>query len=361
MLEYIKLSSLRDGDVLGRAVYDAKGMVLATQGMSMTTRVIEALKAQGFKGVYIDRKSTEARDTVHIQEPIIDDYTTIKVVNIITHIIANKKIFSNAWDSNFTADRKLIEDYIDEFYTEFSKRNISNELIFEMEDGRTNANWLEFHSFNTMQIAMAIALRLNYPAAVVKEIGIGALMHDIGKAKFPELINKKHLTEAEKETMRTHPRVIFDVLTQLSGSYSSTHCTYACWQSHEVFDGSGYPMCIGGQKVTPFGYIVGIASRFDNLVHIMPFNEAPMSNNDALEMIMGSNKYPVDITKALTEVVAAFPIGVKVMLSNNETAIVLKNTVSYPLRPEILVGYHRINLARDDNYRNVTITRTIEE
>ena len=50
-----------------------KGMVLATQGMSMTTRVIEALKAQGFKGVYIDRKSTEARDTVHIQEPIIDD------------------------------------------------------------------------------------------------------------------------------------------------------------------------------------------------------------------------------------------------------------------------------------------------
>ena len=98
MLEYIRLSSLRDGDVLGKAVYDAKGMVLATRGMSMSARVIEALKAQGFKGVYIDRKSTEARDTVHIQEPIIDDYTTIKVVNILTHIINNKRIFSNAYN-----------------------------------------------------------------------------------------------------------------------------------------------------------------------------------------------------------------------------------------------------------------------
>ena len=361
MLEYIRVNLLKEGDKLARTIYDAKGMVLLKEECKLTQNSIKAIKTQGFKGIYIEKVGTMNREMVHIKEPIIDDYTTIKVVNLLRNIFYNKKVFVDVWDKKFTEDRKTLEQYVDDFYSLFHRLNIKGELIFEMDDGRTNDNWIEYHSFNTMQIAMAMAIRLGYPEKIVKELGIGALLHDIGKFKYPELVNKKDLQPAEIAKLREHPRAAFDLLSQLAGSFSSIHCTYGCWQSHELFDGTGYPLGISGQKVTNFGYIVGIASRFDNMVHCTPFNDNPMDNNDALEMLMGSGKYPIEIVKALCEVVSAYPVGVKVELSNNETGIVLSNNVGLPMRPVLLVGFRNVDMVRNDNYRNVVITRTIKE
>ena len=50
-------------------------------------------------------------------------------------------------------------------------------------DSRNNDNWVEYHSFNTMQLAMAIAMRMGYPETEVKGIAAAGLMHDIGKGK----------------------------------------------------------------------------------------------------------------------------------------------------------------------------------
>lgn len=360
MIEYIRLKNLAIGDKLARTLYDNKGIPLIKEGTNLTEKMVSIIKSKGFKGIYIERAGNTQRENNHLQEPIIDDYTTIKVIGLLSKILNNKNIYKNAWDNNFTECRKQLEDYIDEFYNAFNNLNISNKMILEMEDNRTNENWLEYHSFNTMQIAMGIAIRLKYPETVVKGIAIGALMHDIGKSKYPELINKKDLTESERKLLREHPRIIFDILTQLSGIYASSYCTYGCWQSHEVFDGSGYPMGISGQKVTQFGYIVGIASRFDNLVHITPFNDNPLNNNDAIEMIMGSNLYPIEIIKALTEVIASYPLGTKVKLSNGEEGLILKNNLDFTLRPYVMIGFNTINLAKDEKYRNVTILRNID-
>lgn len=359
MIEYIRIKNLAVGDKLATTIYDAKGIPLLKSGCILTEKTISFIQGKGFKGIYIDKAGLERRENTHIQEPIIDDLTTIKILNILTNILNNKKIFDNAWDNNFTIARKQLEDYVDEIYKKYIELDNKNKLLFEMEDGRTNENWLEYHSFNTMQISMAIAIRLKYPEQVVKGIGLGGLMHDIGKAKFPELINKRDLSEEEKKKLRTHPRVIFDILTQLSGTYAASYCTYACWQSHELFNGTGYPMHIGGNKITSFGYIVGIASRFDNLVHITPFNDNPMTNNDALEMIMGSNLYPVEIIRALVDVISAYPVGTKIKLSNGEEALVIENNFKLPLRPVIMIGFTTINLADNENYRNVTVMRSI--
>ena len=92
MLEYIRTKSLKEGDTLGRTLYDTKGMVLMNSGCKITQTSIRSILAQGIKGVYIDRAGKTSREMVHIQEPIIDDYTTIKVVNILRSIFDNKRI-----------------------------------------------------------------------------------------------------------------------------------------------------------------------------------------------------------------------------------------------------------------------------
>lgn len=362
MLEYIKVKSLKANDKLGRNLYDSKGMVLAKAGTVISENMINAIKAQGFKGVYINRAYGSAdRDTVHIQEPIIDDLTVIKIINLIRQIFNNKKIWDNAWDNQFTKDRKALESYLDEIYSIMNKLNLSDALVLEMDDNRNKDNWLEYHSFNTMLISMCIALRLGLTEKQCRAVALGGLFHDIGKMKTPNLKDKKGLTEEEKNILRKHPREVFDLLTQLPDPFGNMPCTYGCWQSHELFDGTGYPLKLSGAKVTDFGYIVGIASRFDNATHSCPYDEEPMDNEDALEMIMGSGKYPQSIAKALTEVVSAYPIGVKVKLSNNEKAIIIKNNIGLPLRPLIKIGYHEVDLSSDTDYRNVTILRVIDD
>ena len=362
MLEYVKIKSLRVNDKLGRDLYDAKGMILARTGTVVSENMLKAIKAQGFKGVYINRTyGSLDRDMVHIQEPIIDDLTVIKIINLIKQIFNNKRIWTNAWDNSFTKDRKELENFIDEIYLLMNKLNLSNALILEMDDNRSKDNWLEYHSFNTMLISMCIGLRLGFTEKQCKALALGGLFHDLGKMKTPELKDKKDITKEEKDILRKHPREVFDLLTQLPEPFGYMPCTYGCWQSHELYDGTGYPLMLSGAKATDFGYIVGIASRFDNATHACPYDEEPMDNEDALEMIMGSGKYPANVAKALTEVVSVYPIGVKVKLSNNEEAIVIKNNIGLPLRPLIKVGYHEVDLATDTNYRNVTILRVIED
>lgn len=355
MLEYIRPTSLRLGDKLGRTIYNSQGNVLIKAGISLTEKMITNIQIQGYKGIYINRIENTDRENIHIQEPVIDDYTIIKVISILSIILNNKNIFTNPWDDNFTKCRQQLEEYVDEFYKIFIERNVKEQLMFEMEDGRTNDNWIEYHSFNTMQLAMSIAIRLGFTETEVKGIGIAGLMHDVGKAKYPGLMNKQKLTDEEKIVLRTHPRIIFEILTCLSGIYASTYCTYGCWQSHELYDGTGYPIGLSDNKITIFGYIVGVASRFDNLVHITPFNDSPMTNNEALEYLMGSNYYQVEVIKALTQIVSAYPVGTKVKLSNGESGLVISNNMSLPLRPNVSIGYKKINLASDDEYRNVTI------
>ena len=359
MLEYIRPASLKLGDKLGRTIYNTQGNVLIKAGISLTDNMIKTIQTQGYKGVYIDRVENSERESIRIQEPIIDDYTTIKVISIISRILKNKNIYTNAWDNSFTKDRQQLEEYINEFYKLFKEKNIKKQLIFEMEDSRNNDNWVEYHSFNTMQLAMAIAMRMGYPETEVKGIAAAGLMHDIGKGKYPELINKKDLTEAEKNLLRTHPRTIFEVLTGLSGIFASNACTYGCWQSHELYDGSGYPMGLSGSKITTYGYIVGAANRFDDLIHKTPFNDEPMNNDEALEYLMGSNLYQVEVIKALTEVVSVYPVGTKTRLSNGQEGLVESNNMSLPLRPNIVIGYKRFNLASDEEYRNVTVQEVI--
>ena len=63
----------------------------------------------------------------------------------------------------------------------------------------------------------------------------------------------------------------------------------------------------------------------------------------------------MEVIKALTQVVSAYPVGTKVKLSNGESGLVISNNMSLPLRPNVSIGYKKTNLALDDEYRNVTI------
>ena len=78
-------------------------------------------------------------------------------------------------------------------------------------------------------------------------------------------------------------------------------------------------------------------------------------------MLSADSKFDNDCKRALMQFVCAYPAGSKVELSNGQQGLVLKNNPSLILRPYVLVGKELYDLAKDDRYMNVTITKVLEQ
>ncbi|NMC42890.1 MAG: HD domain-containing protein, partial [candidate division Zixibacteria bacterium] len=120
------------------------------------------------------------------------------------------------------------------------------------------------HSVNVCTFAVAFARHLGYnDEEMLNHLGVGALLHDVGKTRIPDrILNKKsRLNPREMEMIRRHPRYGFDILQETNLVHSD--CYYPVIQHHERMDGSGYPEALTGDKIHIFGKITAIADTFD--------------------------------------------------------------------------------------------------
>lgn len=135
------------------------------------------------------------------------------------------------------------------------------------------------HVVRTSALAMRVAARAGLPTPVVRDVAIGALLHDIGKLVMPsEILHKPgSLTDAEFATIRTHPEQgerLLDSAPSLSGAapYVRGH--------HERVDGRGYPDGLRGEEVSFEVSLVSVVDSWDAMTNTrqyrtgMPFERA---------------------------------------------------------------------------------------
>lgn len=122
-----------------------------------------------------------------------------------------------------------------------------------------------YHSVNVATIAGVIGIAKGYRPQQLLDLGIGALLFDIGMTQLPdELWRKKgELTKEETEIVRRHTYLGFELLRrQRNISLFSAHCAL---QHHERCDGNGYPRPLSGDDIHEYARIVAIADVFDAL------------------------------------------------------------------------------------------------
>lgn len=120
------------------------------------------------------------------------------------------------------------------------------------------------HSVNVCTFAVAFARHIGYSdEEYLNHLGVGALLHDIGKTRIPDrILNKRaRLNPREMDLIRKHPQWGFDILQE--SDLVHPDCYYPIIQHHEREDGSGYPQALAGDDIHIFGKIVGIADTFD--------------------------------------------------------------------------------------------------
>jgi HD-GYP domain-containing protein (c-di-GMP phosphodiesterase class II) len=141
------------------------------------------------------------------------------------------------------------------------------------------------HSVNVCTFTIALAQRIGInDRRRLGELGVGALLHDVGKVKIPERIIKKSasLSTAEFAVMKKHPGFGNEILKESDILLDESYIPVL--QHHERMDGSGYPKGISENQIHDYGKLIAIADVFDALTTKRVYQSA-MATYPALKLM----------------------------------------------------------------------------
>jgi HD-GYP domain-containing protein (c-di-GMP phosphodiesterase class II) len=143
--------------------------------------------------------------------------------------------------------------------------------------------------------ALSLGTYLKLATAVLEELGMSALLHDLGKSKVNSAITNKNgrLTDDEFEQMKHHP--VFGYQIALKIGITDTRILDGIRHHHEKLDGSGYPDAISGKKITLFARIIGVCDVFDALSTKRPYKDR-LKSYDSLKLMKETMTEHLDIT-----------------------------------------------------------------
>jgi HD-GYP domain-containing protein (c-di-GMP phosphodiesterase class II) len=191
------------------------------------------------------------------------------------------------------------------------------------------------HSLHVSMLAMSIGAMLNWDAETLAHLGMGCLLHDVGMLRVPAERYGKQRMFAE---IANHPIYTLDLLEKHLDRLSR-EARLVAYQVHERLDGSGYPRGASGVRVHEFARVAAVADTFVALSTPRPHRPA-LAPYHAMETILHGAKtglYDPNVVRALLATVSLFPLGSQVILSDGQTARVLRANQDQYVRPIVEV------------------------
>ncbi len=214
------------------------------------------------------------------------------------------------------------------------------------------------HCVNVAIYSLAVGRRLGFSKKTLSELGITALLHDIGKAKISkEIINKPDkLDDDEWRLMKEHPMLGVEMMLKIKQlGEMSPKMVIGVFEHHLSFDLTGYPRLIRKKELTLFGKIVKIADCYDAMTTPRVYRSKTFLPEQALAIMVRDKKaFDSVLLKVFIGVIGIYPIGSLVLLDTNEMGVVYGTNPDpqYINRPKVILisqseGRRRIGPAVD--------------
>lgn len=328
------LQNIKYGDYLEQNIYRHDGLLALPKGVSIRNAEQQYLEELQLQYVVVSPYYPRV-------------YSNEETLAIIEDVISRCSL----WD--LTLARKLIVG--------LRKRLRKKEKILSVLTLMREADHFSFSS--SLNMALIVGQMLMVDEKMDKnliDIVFYTLLHDIGKVKVSKIVQKEGgLTEYEFKQVQEHPRYSMELLEKYG--YSRSELGFVM-QTHERFDGTGYPLRIKGYEIQPVAQVVSVAEMYNALSSYRP-HRPPYHPIEVAKQIEDENNkaFAEDYVKLFLERFNPYQVGTRVELNNGMSGEIISINPKIPLFPMIGVYnedngqiYTKINLYR---YRDVRIAR----
>ena len=327
-MRLVSVNYLEEGAVLARPIINPVGQLLLQAGIKLTALYIERLKHHGFDVVFIqdDRlEDIEVRSAISASTREVA-YNTVQKIS---EYIGNGKETYLQMGLVRNTILKMIDDLLYNF-----------DILGNLSEIRGYDDYTFHHSINTTIFSLVMGIGCDYKESQLLELGMGVLMHDIGKLKVSDKILNKvdPLTEEEFEEIKKHTIYGYEILRQ--NQDISLLASHVALQHQEKWNGSGYPRGLKGKEIHEYARIAAIGDVYEALTSKRVYR-GPMEPYQAYEYIMansGTHFDPQSLT-VFAKKIAVYPTGSGVLLSNGQRGNVVKQNPAFPNRPYVRMLY----------------------
>lgn len=274
-----------------------------------------------------------------------DDHTELDRKKIIKRTYFNAvsliKDVSNKISSgeklNLKKAKRVMETIVNQIIEEES-------VLIGMTTIKDYDEYTYYHSVNVSILSIALGHRIGLTKKTLTDLGLSALLHDIGKTEVPkEILNKPiEFTDEDWKTIMKHPLMGAHAIFKMKGiDKSSMNAFITAFEHHLNYDLSGYPKL--KKRLTPnlFSRIIAIADQYDAMTSSRVYSRIPVPPDKALSIIVDRSGTQLDpyLMKVFINMVGIYPLGSLVMLDTNELGLVFDSNTNpdFGDRPRVLI------------------------
>lgn len=315
--------------MLGRPIYHESGQLLLAENMMLTQRLISRLQEHGVTVLYIQDKFTsdlELTDTIPLE-------LRVKAIDTIKTTFNNLQNPKGKLHDIIKIDR--FKDVISSIVKEIKA---SKRVVNLLSDMQVKDHYLFSHSLNVMIYTLGLAVDKGFNDRKLNEIGLGCILHDIGKMLIPENVLQKpgKLTDEEFEQIKKHTEFGFQMLRkEIEIPLLAAHCAF---QHHEKWNGTGYPRGLKEEEIHPYARLIAVGDVFDALTSHRVYRKA-MLPHEAIDIIFAETNthFEQEAVEIFRKKIVIYPIGLTVELSTGEKGVVVDSNANFVTRPVIRV------------------------
>lgn len=330
----LPLQLCRPGMRLGKPIYNDDGLVLLGERMELTGSIMSRLEHFGIHYLYIEDSRTE--DLVF--QDIVSAETRARAVGEVRTQF--RKMMDDSMKKRSIngihlgrAFKSVVDSIIDDITS-------SHDSMLMLVNIHASDHYLFQHSVNVCIYATILGQAYGYSRNELYTLGLGSLLHDIGKTQLPQevLLKPAQLTPEEFEIIKSHPAIGFKLLKDEPNV--PLIAAHIALQHHERVDGSGYPRSIGGLDIHDFARWVGLVDSYDAMTTHRVYRNAMLPHEAMERLYAGAGTlYDQEKIELFRDKIAIYPLGMLIALNTDEIGVVVDVNASSPHRPVVRILY----------------------
>ena len=327
-MKLVKVSELKGNEKLAKHILTESGTELMAKGSVIKVDYIDKLLQLGIDQVFIDDSLFLNIDFTNENKGFIKEQVKEESKAIVKDVL-EKHVYKNTSDlvKLCAAADNIINDII-------SEEQVMERVVNIRKEGTD----IYAHSINVCAMATLIALKNNFVKEMVREIAKGCILHDIGLRYVVvpyENVDVEQLDAKERSEFRKHVILGFDTLKDESwlGQVAKDIVLF----HHERNDGTGYPFKNNGNSLSDAVKIVEVCDAFDCMLNGIGCEQ--MKVHEVVEYIRfhALMSFEEKYATQLLQMVAMYPVGTKVITSDGEVGIVIKQNKQCVDRPVLKI------------------------